>query len=372
MSKDYYELLGVPRDASEEEMKKAFRKRARELHPDVSDDPDAEERFKELAGVYEALSNPETRARYDRFGADGLKGAGQPDFADFGSFQDLFDAFFGGAGGDPFSGFQRAAAPAAGEDQAAEVTIDFLEAARGTKREIEVELIGSCDDCDATGAAPGARFTTCSACEGVGQVEQVRRTMLGQVVRRTVCPQCQGQGKVPSERCTTCLGRGRRPGMQTVEVEIPAGIDHGQRIAMRGRGHAGAPGALPGDLYVHVAVTSDDRFVRDGLDIISTAQVTAFDAMRGTTIKVPTVDGEQELVLEPGTQPHHEVVLRGKGFPAINQRGRGNQRVIVEVLIPRVEGGGAADALDALETAVDERAFGGDEGLLGRLKQAFR
>jgi molecular chaperone DnaJ len=371
MSEDYYELLGVPRDASDEQIKKAFRKRARELHPDVSDDPNAEERFKQLAGAYEALSNPEARARYDQFGEDGLKGTGQPDFADFGSFQDLFDAFFG-AGGDPFGGFQRAATPAAGEDQAAEVSIDFLESARGTTRPVDVELIGPCDVCDSTGAASGAELETCRACEGAGQVEQVRRTMLGQVMRRAVCPQCQGQGKIPSERCPACLGRGRRASVETVEVEIPAGIDHGQRIAMRGRGHAGALGAPPGDLYIHVAVAGDERFVRDGLDIISTAQVTAFDAMRGTTIQVPTVDGEQEVELDPGTQPHHEVVLRGKGFPAINQRGRGNQRVIIEVLIPRVDGGEGRDALDALESAIDERAYGGDAGLLGRLKQAFR
>ncbi len=371
MSEDYYELLGVQRDASEEQIKKAFRKRARELHPDVSDDPDAEERFKELAAAYEALSNPESRARYDQFGEEGLKGTGQPDFADFGSFQDLFDAFFG-AGGDPFSGFQRAATPAGGEDQAAEVNIDFLESARGTTREIEVELIGPCEECDATGAAPGAELATCTVCEGAGEVEQVRRTMLGQVMRRTVCPQCQGQGEVPSERCATCLGRGRHARIETVEIEIPAGIDHGQRIAMRGRGHAGGPGAPPGDLYVHVAVASDDRFVRDGLDIISTAQITAFDAMRGTTIEVPTVEGELEVELEPGTQSHHEVVLRGKGFPAINQRGRGNQRVIVEVMIPKIEGSDAKAALGALESSIDERAYGGDAGLLGRLKQAFR
>ncbi|MDH3227595.1 MAG: DnaJ domain-containing protein [Thermoleophilia bacterium] len=371
MSEDFYELLGVPRDASDEQIKKAFRKRARELHPDVSDDPDAEERFKHLAGAYEALSNPDSRARYDQFGEEGLKGTGQPDFADFGSFQDLFDAFFG-AGGDPFGGSQRTATPTAGQDQAAELSIDFLESAQGTTRKIDVELIGPCDECDSTGAAPEAEFATCNVCEGAGQVEQVRRTMLGQVMRRAVCPQCQGQGKIPSERCPACLGRGRRARVEAVEVEIPAGIDHGQRIAMRGRGHAGAPGAPPGDLYIHVAVASDERFVRDGLDIISTVQITVFDAMRGTTVQVPTVDGEQEVELDPGTQPHHEVVLRGKGFPAIGQRGRGNQRVIVEVLIPRADGAEGKDALDALESAIDERAYGGDAGLLGRLKQAFR
>ena len=372
MSEDYYQLLGVPRDASADDIKKAFRKRARELHPDVSDDPDAEERFKTLAGAYEALSDPEARARYDQFGEEGLKGQGQPDFADFSSFQDLFDTFFGGAGGDPFGGFAQAAGPQPGEDQVAEITVDFVESARGTTREIEVELIGPCEVCDGTGAGQDATLTECETCGGVGQVEEVRRTMLGQVVRRAVCPNCQGRGEQPSDRCPACLGHGRRQELRAVEVDVPAGIDHGQRIAMRGRGHAGPPGAPPGDLYVHVAVEPDERFVRDGLDIITTAQVTAFDAMRGTTVNVPTIEGEEEISLEAGTQPHHEVVLRGKGFPAISRRGQGNQRVIVEVMVPKVEGTEAREALDALESSVGEGAFGGEDGLLGRLKQAFR
>jgi len=373
MSTDFYELLGVEREASDEEIKKAFRKRARELHPDVNKEPDAEERFKQLASAYEALSDPDTRARYDQYGEAGLKGGAGSDFGDFGSFQDLFDAFFGGRGGDAF-GFGGGGGPASGEDHLIQVTIDFLESARGAQRNFEVELIGECETCHGTGGAPGAEMRTCNVCGGRGQVEQMQRTVLGQVMSRQVCPQCQGAKEIPSERCATCVGRGRTAATQRIDVDIPAGIEHGQRIALRGRGHAGAPGGVPGDLYVQVAVESDDQFVRDGLDIISSARVTATQAMLGTTLKVATVDGQEDVELEPGTQPHAEVLLKGRGFPAINGRGQGDQRVIVEVIVPRVESTSGREAVEALDNALDDAAYqrqGGGEGLFGRLRQAF-
>lgn len=368
MSTDFYELLGVQRDASDEEIKKAFRKRARELHPDVNKEPDAEERFKQLAAAYEALSDPDSRARYDQFGEAGLKGAPGPDFADFGSFQDLFDTFFGGAGG-----FGGGGGPAGGEDHLVQVKVDFRESARGATRNFEVELIDVCETCDGDGAAPGAEMRSCTVCNGLGQVEQMQRTVLGQVMRRSVCPQCQGVGQTPSERCATCLGRGRTASTKRIDVEIPAGIEHGQRIALRGRGHAGGPGGVPGDLYVQVAVTSDERFMRDGLDIVSSVQLTATQAMVGATLTVPTVDGEQSVDFAAGTQPNSEVVLDGRGFPAINGRGQGNHRVIVEVIVPRVDSDTGRQAVDALTAALDEGAYkqGGGEGLFGRLRQAF-
>ena len=367
MSTDFYELLGVEREASQDDIKKAFRKRARELHPDVSKEPDAEERFKELAAAYEALSDPDTRSRYDQFGEAGLKGGPGPSFSDFGSFQDLFDAFFTGGGGSGGGSID-------GEDHLAQVRIDFTESARGTVRNFDAELIDTCETCDGSGAAPGAELRTCNVCTGRGVVEQLQRTVLGQVMRRSTCPQCQGSGEVPSERCTVCLGRGRTAATRRIEVEIPAGIEHGQRIALRGRGHAGGPGGVPGDLYVQVAVTGDERFVRDGLDIVSSVQLTAIQAMLGATVVVPTVDGEQSVDFEPGTQPHGEVVLKGLGFPPINGRGKGDQRVIVEVVIPRVDTESGRAAVEALNGALDEGAYkqrGGGEGLFGRLRQAF-
>ena len=265
MSTDFYELLGVQRDASDEEIKKAFRKRARELHPDVNKEPDAEERFKQLAAAYEALSDPDSRARYDQFGEAGLKGAPGPDFADFGSFQDLFDTFFGGAGG-----FGGGGGPAGGEDHLVQVKVDFRESARGATRNFEVELIDVCETCDGDGAAPGAEMRSCTVCNGLGQVEQMQRTVLGQVMRRSVCPQCQGVGQTPSERCATCLGRGRTASTKRIDVEIPAGIEHGQRIALRGRRDRGgafgerqdAPVQLePDDAVEHRLAGQIDRHV---------------------------------------------------------------------------------------------------------------
>jgi molecular chaperone DnaJ len=372
MSTDYYELLGVSREATEDEIKKAFRKGARELHPDVNKDPDAEERFKELARAYEVLSDSDKRSSYDRFGEEGLAGSAGPDFADFSTFEQLFDTFFGGAG-EGF-GFGRSAAAGAGQDQIVDVQIDFVESARGTTRAIDVELIAPCDACEGTGAAENAELTTCETCGGSGHVEQVQRTVLGQVVRRSTCPHCEGMGRSPSERCTQCVGRGRRAANQTVEVSIPAGIESGQRIALRGRGHAGAPGMPAGDLYVQVTVAPDERFVRDGLDIISSVSVPVTDAMTGTAVSVATVHGEEEIILEPGTQPNQEIVLQDKGFPAINRRGNGNHRVIVEVQVPRVDTPDARTALEAFSETLGEKAYlhGGDDGLFGRLKQAFR
>ena len=367
MARDYYETLGVPRDASDAEIKRAFRQRARELHPDVNPDPEAEARFKELAQAYEALADPETRAVYDRYGAEGLRGrqAG-PDFADFGSFQDLFDAFFGG------DVFGRRAGPAAGDDVGVAVEISFVESARGTTRAVEYDTVGECPACEGSGAAPGADITRCAMCEGQGQVRQVSRGPFGQFVRAQTCPQCRGTGEVPSEQCPECRGRGRVRTTKSFSVDIPAGIAHGQRIRVTGRGGAGERGAPAGDLYVQVAVAEDARFGRDGLDIVTRVAVPVTDAMVGTTIRVPTVEGEADLELRPGTQSGDELVMRGRGFPAVAGRGRGNQRVVVDVRVPRVMTEDGRRAVDGLADALDERAYREDEGFFDRIKSAFR
>ena len=333
-SRDFYDILGVPRDADDEAIKKAFRVKARELHPDVNpDDPTAEERFKEVAEAYKVLSEPETRAAYDRYGRDGLRGAAGPNMSDFGSFQDIFDAFFGG---DIFGRGRGGPRRQAGDDHLVGVQISFVESATGVTKTVGVDLVTRCDTCDGTGAAVGAELLRCTRCEGAGEIRQVARGPFGQFVRATVCTACNGDGQVPSETCADCRGGGRRQERRDIEVDIPAGINDGQRILLPGRGHAGDAGAPAGDLYVEVVVTADERFARDGLDIVSRVSVPVADAMTGVTLTVPTVAGDTEITLEPGTQPLSQHVLRGKGFPAVQGRGQGDQRVVVQVVVPRV------------------------------------
>lgn len=367
MKRDYYEILGLAREASEEDIKKAFRRRARELHPDVNPDPQAESLFKEAAEAYEALSNPETRELYDRYGHDGLRGrATSSDFADFSSFQDLFDAFFGG------DIFGRQAGRRAGDDVAMAVQISFVESASGAARPLEYEVIGACATCDGSGAAPGSQMVRCAACGGQGQVRQVARGPFGQFLRTQVCPTCRGAGESPSEACAACGGHGRTPTTQSLTVDIPAGIANGQRIRIPGRGAAGERGAPAGDLYVQVRVAEDERFSREGLDVVTRVAVPVTDAMVGAPVTVPTVDGEAHVELRPGTQSGDELVLRGKGFPALNGRGRGDQRIVVEVRVPRVQTEDGRRAVERLAETLDARSYREDESFFDRLKHAFR
>ncbi|HJZ61270.1 MAG TPA: DnaJ C-terminal domain-containing protein [Miltoncostaeaceae bacterium] len=371
-NRDYYDVLGVPRGASEDEIKRAFRRLARELHPDVNrDDPSAEERFKEVAEAYRVLGDPETREVYDRYGAEGLRGSPGPDFSDFsdfGSFQDLFDAFLGG---DIFG--RRGPRRQPGEDVLAAVEITFVESAKAAERDLDLDLLAVCETCSGSGGRPGTRMDRCTRCDGQGQLRQVTRSAFGQFVRAVVCPECRGEGSVPAERCATCGGAGRMRRTTTVHVDIPAGIADGQRLRLPGRGQAGEAGSPPGDLFVEVRVAPDPRFVRDGLDVVTVVRVPVTAAMTGTTVTVPTLDGDTALTLNAGTQPHAEHVLRGKGFPAIQRRGRGNQRVLVEVVVPRVEHGEARELVDRLAEHIgDATEDGGDDGLFGRIRNVFR
>lgn len=366
---DYYELLGVARDAGDDEIKKAFRRRARELHPDLNpDDREAEARFKQVAEAYEVLSNARSREAYDRHGHEGLSGHGAADFADFGSFQDLFDAFFGGE----MFGRGGRGGPAAGQDAGVQTTITFVESAKGIEREIAYDAIDPCESCQGTGHAPGATVDRCTTCAGQGQVRQVTRGPFGQFVSTQVCPACRGRGQVPSAVCDACRGGGRVAGKRRISVNIPAGIAAGQRIRVAGRGHAGEPGGPPGDLYVAVDVEPDERFRRDGLDVITRVAVPVTDAMVGATVSVPTIEGETSVEITPGTQSGEQVVLRGKGFPALQGRGRGDQRVLVDVRIPKVTGDEGRKAVQRLSETLDDRSYRDDAGFFDRLRHAFR
>ncbi|HEV2997558.1 MAG TPA: molecular chaperone DnaJ, partial [Solirubrobacteraceae bacterium] len=333
MPRDPYEVLGLGRHSSEQEVKKAFRRLARELHPDVNaHDPQAEEKFKEAAEAYEILSDPERRATYDRYGHEGLRSGGYaPNFDAFGSIGDLFEAFFGGAS--PFGG--RSAGPAPGGDVAVALEIDLLQAARGESAQVSFEAVDRCGHCHGNGAEPGTPIDTCTRCGGNGQVQTMTRTPFGQMVRTSVCDTCGGDGRTPREPCGECRGRGRIAAKRTIEVRVPAGIADGQRIRLAGQGHAGEAGAPAGDLYVLVRVRPDERFVREGDDLITVLDVPAPLAALGTTLTVPTLEGESPVEVAAGIQPGEVIVLRGQGMPALRRGRQGDLRVLVNVIVPR-------------------------------------
>jgi molecular chaperone DnaJ len=338
LPRDYYEVLGVGRDASESEVKKAFRGLARELHPDVNThDPEAEEKFKEAVEAYEVLSDAERRQTYDAYGHEGLRGGGwAPPSA--GSMEDILSSLFGGGGGagsifgDIFGGGR--SGPATGGDIGVEVEIELGEVLAGTERKVIFEAVSVCEHCHGNGAEPGTPIHQCETCGGVGQVRQVRRTAFGQLVQAGVCPTCQGDGRVPEQPCEVCGGAGRELRERSWDVEIPAGIESGQRIRISGAGHAGEPGGRSGDLYVLVMVADDERFRREGQELISTVEVDATLAMIGGKVTVPTLDGDRELKLAAGTQQGHVERLKGLGLPPVRGGRRGSQHVVVEIKIP--------------------------------------
>jgi molecular chaperone DnaJ len=337
VKRDYYEVLGVQRGAEDTEIKKAFRGLARELHPDVNrHDPEAEEKFKEAAEAYEVLSDPERRRTYDTFGHEGLRSGGwAPRAEGFGSFEDVVSAFFGR--GDPMFndlfGFGRGG-PAGGADVAAQVDVKLADVLTGTNREVSFEAVSTCEHCHGNGAEPGTPIRTCETCGGAGEIREVSRTVFGQMIRSGVCPTCGGQGKVPETPCAECGGEGRVMRKRTWQLDVPPGIESGQRIRVSGAGHAGEPGAPAGDLYVQVVVAEDERFDRQGQDLVSVAEVPATRAMLGGTIKVPTLDGEEDVEVPAGSQPGEQVVLRGLGLPGLRGSRRGDQRVVLDVFVP--------------------------------------
>ena len=375
MPTDYYDVLGVSRGASEQDIKKAFRRLARELHPDVnSHDPKAEDRFKEAAEAYEVLSDPERRRTYDRYGHDGLRSGGyEPSFEGFGSFADIFDAFFGGGMGDPFGFGGGGGRAVQGGDVAVAAEVTLAQVATGAEVEVSYDVVEACPRCHGNRAEPGTPIETCERCGGSGQLRAVSRTPFGQVVRATACDVCGGEGSVAKTPCTECSGRGRVAVLKRLKVDVPSGIEDGQRIRLAGRGHAGEAGGPAGDLYVLVRIAEDERFLRDGTDLVTVADVPAPAAALGARIEVPTLDGgTSEVELAAGTQPGETIRVRGGGLPPLRGGRRGDLRVVVNVVIPRRLNSEQRKLLEDLRETLTEENLQSDEGVFAKLKRALR
>jgi molecular chaperone DnaJ len=378
-TRDYYEILGVPRDADDATIKTAFRRLAREHHPDVNkDDPEASEKFKEALEAYEVLSDAERRATYDRYGREGLRSGGYAPNFDAGSIADIFEAFFGGGGGggafgDLFGmGSARAGGAIQGGDVAVAAEVDLAEAARGGAVEVSYEAVAVCEHCHGNGAEPGTPIETCARCQGTGQLRAVSRTPFGQVMRTAVCDVCHGDGRVARDPCKVCRGRGRKVERAKVKVDVPAGIADGQRIRVSGRGHAGERGGPSGDLYVLIRVREDSRFVRDGDDLITVVDVSAPLAAIGTVVEVPTVlAGPVEVDVPAGTQPNDTLIVRGSGMPALRGRRTGDLRVVVNVVVPRHLNREQKELYEQLADSMTAHNLRTEEGVFGKLRRAF-
>jgi molecular chaperone DnaJ len=375
MPADYYQLLGVRREADDAEIKKAFRKLARELHPDINrHDPGAEDKFKEVAEAYEVLSDSERRAIYDRYGHEGLRSGGyEPSFSGFGNIGDIFEAFFGGSS--PFGSVFGGGDPGRGGDAAIELSLTLDEVATGVTRDLKVDLTATCSNCHGNGAEPGTPIETCPRCEGTGQLQAVSRSMFGQLVRMQVCDRCGGEGKVPQTPCRVCRGTGQEIRTESVNVEIPAGIEDGQRVRLSGRGHAGSRNGPAGDLYLLVAVEPDPRFERHGEDLVTHVDVPFTDAALGTTLAVPTLAGDEELELKPGTQPATVVRIRGGGLPQLRGRRTGDLHVVVNVLLPDKLSDEQRELLQRFKESANGDTYPaqkGQEGFFDRIRHAFR
>ncbi|NEQ54629.1 MAG: molecular chaperone DnaJ [Leptolyngbya sp. SIO3F4] len=372
MARDYYEVLGVSRGADQDEVKRAYRRLARKYHPDVNKDPGAEDKFKEINRAYEVLSEPEIRARYDRFGEAGVGGAaaggaGFQDFSDMGGFADIFESFFSGFSGGPTQAKRRG--PMRGDDLRLDLKLDFTEAVFGGEKEIKISHLENCITCKGSGAKPGTRPRTCSTCNGSGQVRRATRTPFGSFTQVSACPTCNGTGEVVEDRCEVCNGAGRKQETKKLKITIPAGVDNGTRLRVSNEGDAGMRSGPPGDLYVYLFVKEHNNFKRDGINVLSDLKISYLQAILGCELEVETVDGPLEVQVPSGTQPNTVLTLENRGVPKLgNPVSRGNHLLNIVVDIPtRIKTDERELLAKLAEVRGDSISKKGLEGFLGGL-----
>ena len=368
--RDYYEVLGVSKNAGEDEIKKAYRKLARQYHPDVNKAADAETKFKEVKEAYDVLSDGQKRATYDQYGHvdpnQGMGGFGGAQ--DFGGFGDIFDMFFGGGGG----GRRDPNAPQRGNDLQYTMTIEFKEAVLGKESDITIPRTESCDTCHGSGAKPGTKPETCSVCHGSGQEEVVQNTPFGRMVNRRACSNCGGSGKIIKEKCTTCQGSGKVRKQRKIHVKIPAGVDDGAQLRMSGEGEGGLRGGPAGDLYIVIRVKSHDFFEREGNDIYCEIPLTFAQAALGDEIEIPTLREKVKLKIPAGTQTGTYFRLKGKGVPHLRGSGQGDQHVKVVVVTPSKLSEEQKDLLREFAALNGEQTHENEQSFFDRVKRAFR
>lgn len=383
-TRDYYEVLGVSRDADGTTIKKAFRVLARTHHPDVNDSPEAEEEFKEIAAAYEVLSDDSRRATYDRYGHDGLRSSGgEPDFSSFSDFSSIFQAFFeqtgAGAGGGSFFGGGAGSTgagrgPMQGGDLAVEERIELSDVLTGKEVKVEYEVIENCQRCNGSRAEPDSAIKVCDKCDGAGQVRVVQRTMIGQIARAVVCDKCEGMGQAIEKPCTECRGKGRVRVDRDTTVSIPAGISSGQQVRIGGSGHAGANNGPPGDLYVAIEVEEDERFHREGTELYTVVDLPAHEAMLGREIEIDSLDGPQKVEFESGISHGEEVRIKGHGLPGLRNNTRGDLHAVVNLQVPHNLSDEQRELLNQFDATLGEDNFKppAKDGIMSRLRRALR
>ena len=370
---DYYEMLGVPKDASKEDLKSAFRRLARQYHPDVNKDPQAEETFKEINEAYAVLSDDQKRATYDRFGVEGLRGmgAGGPNFeywSDFPDLADIFSQFFGFGGQ---SSGRRRNVPHRGADLQLRVDLSFEEAVFGMEKEIQLTREETCVSCNGSGAEPGTKPSRCATCNGTGEVRQVRQTLLGSMVQVTTCPKCRGAGETISAPCKTCDGHGLVIKTIKKTVKIPAGVDNGNQIRLAGEGQPGINGGPKGNLYLVIQILPHQNFRRRENDILLDLDINIAQATLGADVEIPTVDGPSILKIPAGTQPGKVLRMKGKGVPYLREDGRGDQLVIVNVEIPKKLSSEQRKIFEQLAESLGSEVYPQDRSFIDRLKETL-
>jgi molecular chaperone DnaJ len=367
--RDYYEVLGVPRDATPDQLKTAFRKLARQYHPDVSDDPDAEEKFKEINEAYAVLSDSDKRAAYDRFGHSGVNTQGMPDYTNI-DLSDILEGIFG-FGGFGMGSRRSRNAPRRGADLSARIELTFKEAAFGVEKDIEITRDEECHTCKGSGAKPGTNIATCSQCQGRGEVRQVHQTLLGSMVQVVTCPRCNGSGEIIETPCPTCNGRGLERKTVKKLVSIPAGVSNGVQIRLAGEGQPGQNGGPHGNFYLEIYVKPHKFFRRKGDDILLDLDINIAQAVLGDEIRIPTLNGDVDLRIPPGTQPGRIFRLRDRGISHLRGSGKGDQLVTVSVQVPTQLTGEQRELFEELAKTMDPDIKIQNQSFFDKLREVF-